>query len=260
MGVLVVGVLHRLDVLLQTASLLSRLYGQGQPGDGPVDSRPMNFSQRARRNYQALRGRLLFGPPLSHGLGVDRGRAVHRDFIERYLRAHSAYIRGDCLEFESDAYTSAYGSPASVDILHVDDSNEEATVVADLTQANELPSNRWDCIVCTHVLHVVSDPSAVVRELSRILRPGGALIVAVPTITRIDPAWTEYWRFTPDGLALLLSSSFDEVSVEGYGNALVAAGMMRGLTVDEFRRAELEPYDARFTVEVCALAIKNAQI
>jgi hypothetical protein len=220
----------------------------------------MNFWQRARRSYRLLRprARLLFGPPLSYHLGADRGLAVHRDFIDRYLRAHSLHIRGDCLEFEEDEYTSAYGSPESVDILHVDDSNPRATVVADLAQPNDLPSNRWDCIVCTHVLHLVSDPWAVVRELSRILRPGGALIVAVPTISRIHPEWTEYWRFTPDGLALLLSSSFDDVSVEGCGNALVAAGMMRGLTVDEFLRSELEPHDPRFTVEVCALAIKNA--
>jgi SAM-dependent methyltransferase len=218
----------------------------------------MSFWRRAKRSYRALRPRLLLGPPVSHHLGTDRGLAVHRDFIQRYLGAHSVYIRGDCLEFQEDQYTSAYGSPESVDILHVDDSNERATIVADLAQPNDLPSNRWDCIVCTHVLHVVPDPYAVVRELSRILRPGGALIVAVPTITRIDPNWTEYWRFTPDGLALLLRSSFDDVSVEGYGNALVAAGMMRGLTVNEFLRSELEPHDPRFTIEVCGLAIKNS--
>jgi SAM-dependent methyltransferase len=168
------------------------------------------------------------------------------------------YIRGECLEFEDDQYTSAYGRPDSVDILHVDESNARATIVADLTQPNDLPSNRWDCIICTHVLHIVPDPFAVVRELNRILKPRGALIVAVPTITRIDPNWTEYWRFTPDGLALLLRSSFEDVSLEGYGNALLAAGMMRGLTVDEFLGSELQRHDPRFTIEVCALATKKA--
>lgn len=224
----------------------------------------MNCWKRARRSFWvfrrrigAIRGRLLVGPPLSYQVGGDRGLPAHRDFIQRYLRAHSMYIRGDCLEFESDQYTSAHGNPDSVDILHVDESNERATVIADLAQPNDLPSNRWDCIVCTHVLHLVPDPFAVIRELSRILRPGGALIVAVPTMTRIDhPSWTEYWRFTPDGVELLLRSSFNDVSIEGFGNALVAAGMMRGLTVDEFLRSELEPYDLRFTVEVCALAKK----
>jgi SAM-dependent methyltransferase len=210
-----------------------------------------------RRRVGAIRGRLVVGPPLSYQVGGDRGLPAHRDFIQRYLRAHSRYIRGDCLEFESDQYASLYGNPDSVDILHIDESNERATVIADLTQPNDLPSNRWDCIVCTHVLHVVPDPFAAVRELSRIVKPGGALIVAVPTMMRIDhPAWTEYWRFTPDGLELLLKSSFDDVSIEGFGNALVAAGMMRGLTVHEFFRSELEPYDPRFTVEVCALAKK----
>ena len=224
----------------------------------------MDYSKRARRSFWvfrrrigAMRGRLVFGPPLSYQVGGDRGLAAHRDFIQRYLRAHSIYIRGDCLEFESDQYTSAHGRPDSVDILDVDESNERATVIADLTQPNDLPSDRWDCIICTHVLHLVPDPFAAVRQMSRILKPGGALLVAVPTMMRIDhPHWTEYWRFTPDGLELLLESSFDDVSVEGFGNALVAAGMMRGLTVHEFFRSELEPYDPRFTVEVCGLAKK----
>ena len=221
----------------------------------------MEFRELARRTYRLVlspRGRLLLGPPLSRDLGMDRGVAVHRDFIERFLGAHRSYIRGRCLEFGEDRYTSAYGTPESVDILNVDDSNPRATIVADLTQPNELPSDRWDCIVCTQVLHLVTDPWAVVREMGRILTPGGALIVAVPTITRIHPLWTEYWRFTPEGLALLLSKSFDKVSVEGYGNSIVAAGMMRGLTVHEFLKSERQAHDHRFTVEVCGLAIKDS--
>lgn len=199
--------------------------------------------------------------PLSYAWGTDRGLPVHRYYLEKFLEEHAGVIRGHCLEFQNPQYTPRFGGAAisKLDILHIDASNPLATMVADLTRPNDLPGNHFDCIVCTHVLHVIYEVERAVAELHRILKPGGVLLIAVPQISMADPRYGELWRFTPEGLHRVLTSSFQstQVTVQAYGNSLTAAGELRGMVSAEFAEYELEQHDPWFAVEVCARAVKD---
>ena len=198
--------------------------------------------------------------PLSNEWGRDRGLPPHRYYLERFLAESAPYIRGRCLEFQDPDYVPQFGGQAvtSLDILHVDASNPRATLIADLTRPNQLPSNHFDCIVCTHVLQLIVDVEKALAELHRILRPGGALLVGEPHVSMCSLTYGEIWRFTPRGMEALLARAFvsGSVTVRGYGNSLTTAGDLRGLVSDEFTQAELNEHDPRFAVEVCAVAIK----
>jgi SAM-dependent methyltransferase len=207
------------------------------------------------------RARLTMGiEPLSYVWGSDRGLSIYRYYLEQFLREFAGDIRGHCLEFQNPGYTPRFGGTAveKLDILHVDDSNPLATIVADLTKPNNIRSDRFDCIICTHVLHIIFELDKAVSELYRILRPGGVLLVAVPQVSMCDPGFHEIWRFTPEGLAFVLSKVFGEknVLVRAYGNSLTAAGEIRGLVASEFSKPTLDYHDPRFAVEVCARACK----
>ena len=54
-----------------------------------------------------------------------------------------------------------------------------AELVLDITQL-ELPDEAFDAILCSHVLEHVEDDRAAMRELFRVLVPGGWAIVMVP--------------------------------------------------------------------------------
>jgi len=198
--------------------------------------------------------------PLSYQWGTDRGVPIHRYYLEQFLQENAVDIRGHCLEFQNPQYTPHFGGSAvsKLDILHVDDSNPLATLIADLTKTNSIPSNQFDCIVCTHVLHIIWDLQKALSELHRILKPGGVLLVAVPHVSMCDPAYGEIWRFTPEGLRLLLAHTFDtsKIVIRSYGNSLSAAGEIRGMVMDDFLRSELDFHDSRFAVEVCARVVK----
>lgn len=198
--------------------------------------------------------------PLSDLWGFDRGFPVHRYYLERFLAVHAGDIRGRCLEFQSDDYTTRFGGAAvtRLDILHLDDRNPLATLVGDLTRENDLPDETFDCIVCTHVLHVIDDLPVALAKLRSMLKSAGVLLIAVPHVSMCGETERELWRFTPDGLRSVLGRTFGpaHVTVEGYGNSLTAAGELRGLTADEFTSAELLAHDPRFPVEVCARAVK----
>lgn len=227
--------------------------------------RPALKSLRTVRRLAAVpraRVRMTVGVrPLSARWAHDRGRPIHRLYLERFLREFAADIRGRCLEFERDCYTSRIGGAAAtrIEVLHLDASNPRATIVADLTKPNDIPSDSFDCIICTHVLHEIYELDKAVSELHRILKPGGALLVAVPSVSMSGQDRMELWRFLPRGLHMVLASVFgvDNVTIRSYGNSLAAAAELRGLAVHELTGAELDAHDPRFPVEVCARAIKR---
>jgi SAM-dependent methyltransferase len=200
--------------------------------------------------------------PLSEVWGSDRGVPIHRHYLEAFLAQHQADIRGRVLEFQDDGYTVRFGGGRVTrsDILHIDASNPRATLVADLTQPHTLPEQAFDCIVCTHVMHIVYDLRRFVSEVHRLLAPGGVLLVGVPMVSMCDGGWHELWRFTPEGLRRLLQEAFGEeaVRVHGFGNALVAAGELRGVVASEFSPRELATQDERFAVEVCGRAVRRS--
>jgi SAM-dependent methyltransferase len=209
-----------------------------------------------------MRSHLLDGiSPLSYAWGVDRGFAVHRMHLEQFLREHSGDIRGRCLEFLESLYVPRLGGPAvqTLDILHADATNPRATLIADLTRPNDLPDDRFDCIVCTHVLQSIFELERAMGELYRILAQGGVLLIGVPQISMSDSRYGELWRFTPDGLSRLLTTAFapGDVTVRCYGNSLTAAGELRGMVASEFSAEVLSTHDPRFAPEICARAVKR---
>jgi SAM-dependent methyltransferase len=226
----------------------------------PIRTHVRNFLRL--RQVAAARIRMSFKvEPLSKKWGFDRGIPIHRYYLEQFLEASAFHIKGTCLEFQEDSYTTRFGGldVSKVDILHIDDTNPEATVIADLTKPNDIPSDSYDCIICTHVLHLLIELNQAIAELHRILKPGGVLLVAVPFVSMYKPGLHDIWRFTPEGLMDLLSRVFGQgnVQIKSYGNSLTTAGDLRGLVTKEFTQEELDYHDPRFSLEVCARAFKK---
>src|SRR5690242_7973020 len=72
-------------------------------------------------------------------------------------------------------------------------------------EAIDLPDESVDAVVCTWVLCTVADPVAVLREVRRILRPGGQFVfiehVAAPAgfVRRVQRLVRRPWRWAFEG-------------------------------------------------------------
>ena len=89
--------------------------------------------------------------PFSKKFGFDRGGPVDRYYIENFLEAESEVFKGQVLEIADNAYTTKYGGDkvTKSEVLHLDEGAAGATYVADLSMANHLPSDHFDCIILT---------------------------------------------------------------------------------------------------------------
>ena len=126
---------------------------------------------------------------------------IDRVFVERFIGERAGDIRGRVLEIAAPDYTTRYGTEVTrVDILMAQEGNTEATIVGDLTDAPQIPSDWFDCAIVTQTLQFVYDVRAALATLHRILAPDGVLLATVPGITKISPPedaeYGEWWHYT----------------------------------------------------------------
>jgi SAM-dependent methyltransferase len=62
----------------------------------------------------------------------------------------------------------------------------------------------FDGVLCSQVLEHVDRPETVVREISRILKPGGVGLISVPFFYNLHMEPNDYFRFSPYGIKELL--------------------------------------------------------
>jgi len=87
-------------------------------------------------------------------------------------------------------------------------------IVGDLTKENQdIPSNYFDIIFCMEVLEHSLNPFNVVKELRRILKNQGLLVVSAPLNWRIHGPIPDCWRFTEHGFKVLLKD-FDIIEID----------------------------------------------
>ncbi|MGI9119209.1 MAG: class I SAM-dependent methyltransferase [Acidimicrobiales bacterium] len=81
------------------------------------------------------------------------------------------------------------------------------------------PDRTFDVVICEQVLEHVVDPWRAADTLHQLCRPGGHLIVSTPFLVKVHREPEDYWRFTPDGLRLLLGrAGFEVLQIRAWGN------------------------------------------
>jgi SAM-dependent methyltransferase len=224
---------------------------------------PLALRLRLRRMLRpAWLGTLRRLTPLSDMWGMDRGTPVDRYYIERFLTENQRDIHGRVLEVRDSSYTDRFGRGVrQKDVLDINSANPQATVVADLAAAEGVPANLFDCFLLTQTLQFIYDTHGAIRHAYRILRPGGVLLVTVPSVSRVAPRYglkNDYWRFTAAACSALFGAIFGEtqVDVHSYGNVLTATAFLAGMAYEELSQRELEATDPYFPVIITVRAVK----
>jgi SAM-dependent methyltransferase len=225
--------------------------------------------RRLKRLLTPRPGRIDFGDlgrtrPVSSDFGWDRGTPIDRVYLDRFLDTNRADVRGRALEIGDASYSRRFDSGITKqDVLHVDPSNRDATIVGDLSQPDVLASGSFDCLLITQTLHLIFDLQQAAAQLHRALAPGGVLLLTVPGITPVDRhEWGEswYWSLTASAVRRLFEPLFGNgnLRIEAFGNVYAATCFLQGLAAEEVDSAKLELTDPAFPVVVALRARKAA--
>jgi SAM-dependent methyltransferase len=146
---------------------------------------------------------------------VGAGDAPYRE-----LFAHVEYVTVDWAE---SVHEDAYGSDviASADALPLEDA-------------------QFDAALLTQVLEHVPEPGRVLRELFRVVRPGGRIFVTAPLAWELHEAPRDFYRYTRFGLEHLASGAgFEQVDVTARTDSFTTLGqLMRNVAYTMGRAAD----------------------
>ncbi|MEN9390237.1 MAG: hypothetical protein RLZZ283_337 [Candidatus Parcubacteria bacterium] len=127
-------------------------------------------------------------------------KKITRASLEMFLKSEA-----------SDLYTLDIGSGGSmygydrfftkrvtVDI----DPARNPEIVGDI-HALPFPDGTFDRVLCVEVLEHVKDPRQAFKEMKRVLKPGGKIVLSTRFLFPIHDAPHDYWRFTHFALQML---------------------------------------------------------
>jgi glycosyltransferase involved in cell wall biosynthesis/SAM-dependent methyltransferase len=201
--------------------------------------------------------------PLSRTFGFDRGQPIDRYYIDQFLQRHRSDVSGHVLEIGESTYTRRFGGEqaTTIDVLHVEAGNPEATIIDDLAVGSRLQSNTVDCILLIQTLHLIFDVAAAIRTVERILKPGGVVLATFPGLSQVSrDEWRDcwYWGFTRFSAERLFGDVFRvPPEVETMGNVLAASAFLYGLASSELTRAELDYVDESYETLIAVRAVKS---
>lgn len=160
----------------------------------------------------------LLGPRVPPaGISSFRGRLLDIGAADKWLAAHL----GEGVEYVALDYPTTgrdlYGARPDV-----------------FADAARLPfaDASMDGIACLEVIEHVSDPAAVLGEMSRVLRGGGKAWLTMPFLYPVHDAPHDYQRFTEHGLRHAAAKAGLEVEFLGKtGHAVRSAGLLGCLAV-----------------------------
>jgi SAM-dependent methyltransferase len=164
--------------------------------------------------YEFVRAAAVSLTPGSQVLDIGAGDAPYRELFD-----HCDYRTLDWEHSEHPGGRSA-DVISSADELRIEDSSV-------------------DCALLTQVLEHVIDPSRVLAEVYRVVRPGGAVYITVPLAWELHEVPNDFWRFTPWSLELLLGrSGFVDVAIVARNDCLATMAQLLRILPDTMGRAD----------------------
>jgi SAM-dependent methyltransferase len=202
--------------------------------------------------------------------GCQQGTPIVRLYWARFLERWRTDIRGSALEIGATNSLRKYGGPdlARADVLDLSRHNPEITVVADLTRADHLPADAYDCFINEFTMHLIFDLDAALYHSIRILRPGGVLLMNFPCVDYYFPDGLDmhtgaplfmHWWFTPLQVHNLLRRAglySADYEVEVFGNLFSRLAYQLNMPAEELTARELDYVDPGHPLLICARVVK----
>jgi SAM-dependent methyltransferase len=133
------------------------------------------------------------------------------------------FLAGRILDLGSGAKRPSYHNHIKVgektEIVSIDISPQnKPSIVADISEKIPVATASCGAILLINTIHLIKNPQQLLKECYRTLQPGGTFVANFPLIWSVGNEPVDYWRFTDNGVCLLLNrAGFIKRTVVPYG-------------------------------------------
>ncbi len=195
--------------------------------------------------------------PVSRKFGLERGKAIDRYYIEKFLEKNKNVISGNCVEVDENTYTLRYGEDRIINsfILHVNGWGENA-IKGNLETGEGILENQYDCAIITQTLMFIFDIRKAAENIYKMLKWGGYALITVAGISQISrydaELWGSYYGFHEHAMIHLFEPVFgrENVKVETYGNVKTAMAFLCGLCQEDLQDGDFDYNDRDYPLIV----------
>lgn len=157
--------------------------------------------------------------------------AITFRILRRQLKKTVKYVRGDLLDVGcgnrpyEDIFLPCVQEYVGVDITK----GPRVDIVADTSKGLPIESQTYDTIICTEMLEHTPYPRESIKELARVLKKGGYLILSTPFVHKLHGEPFDYFRYSQHILKVLAEEAGLE-TIEFYyvGTSIAVLGRTLG--------------------------------
>ena len=129
-----------------------------------------------------------------------------RFLLRKQISQVAKYVKGgvlDAVAVEHSRYNDlfTYSSYIRMDVV----AGNSVDVIGSADNI-PFPDQKFDSVVCTQVFEHLADPFTSAKEIARVLKTGGYLILTVPQMNELHEEPHDYFRYTKYGLTTLFEN------------------------------------------------------
>lgn len=187
--------------------------------DDGVDGRLAGLFEKNWLIHRLMRQAMTDVAEYTHGrlLDVGCGNRPYRRIFEGQISSYVGLERDQSRYVQADLWGDALALP--------------------------MRSEAFDTVLSNQVLEHVPDPQQAIKEMARVLRKDGHLILTAPHIWELHEIPHDYFRFTPYGLRYLAENAgLEVVKIHALAGFWVTAGARFCYYLARFDRHVLRPF------------------
>lgn len=161
---------------------------------------------------------------------VFTGKSIGRILFNWRVQEHCRELRGVCVDLAAGSNPSyyRYWNLSKDQVIKVDCGEKEGVdVVADLNRELPFKDNYADNVFLFNAIYIIEQPEKLLKEIYRILKPGGVFFFNPPLINNEAPEPHDYFRLTSEGIEkILFQTRFSQMELYKIGERATAAASL----------------------------------
>jgi SAM-dependent methyltransferase len=175
------------------------------------------------------------------GIG-DSAYLMHREITRSLEAARDAYLRPGVRVLDVGCGPQPY-YPLFADIASSYDGSDvepgpRITYVSPV-ESLPVPDESYELVLCTQVMEHVRHPHQALREMTRVLAPGGHLFLTTHGVYPFHPHPGDYWRWTRQGFEAMFedTENLELVTLVPHGGSGAAIAILINTSIREAGKA-----------------------